>query len=102
MVSLIRTRAAGFDINDAITLNQCEELMKESKIEEKILPLDKVFEQYESFVVKDNLEKKVRNGNSFYIKKPDGRYRVYLSGGEFAAVYDIENGISKICGYFLT
>ena len=102
MVSLERTRAGGFDIDEAITLSECEELMREGKIEEKILPMDRVFDEHPSFIASENIEKKIRNGNSFNIRKPDGRYRVYLSSGEFAAVYDIRNGIAKICGYFLT
>ena len=102
MISLVRTRAGGFDLDEAITLDECEKLMQEGRIEEKIVPMDRVFDDCKSFVISGEIEKKVRNGNSFKIKKPDGRYRVYLESGEFAAVYDIRGGIAKICGYFLT
>ena len=102
MKSLMRTKAAGFKLEEAIKLGDCEKFMAEGTMEEKIVSLEEVFAELPKIVVSGEWEKKVRNGNSFRIKKNDGKYRVSFEDGTFAAVYEIKNGTARICGYFLT
>ncbi|MCR5527268.1 MAG: tRNA pseudouridine(55) synthase TruB [Lachnospiraceae bacterium] len=102
MKSLMRTRAAGFELKDAIKLEECERLMAEGTMEKRIVSLEEVFSELPKITVSGELEKKVRNGNSLRLKKPDGKYRVSFEDGTFAAVYEIKSGTARICGYFLT
>ncbi|XME03271.1 tRNA pseudouridine(55) synthase TruB [Lachnospiraceae bacterium C1.1] len=102
MLSLVRTRAGGFAKDEAITLDECEKIEKAGEFLKYLKPMDSVFEDYEKFTADEILEKKIRNGNSFTAALKDGKYRVYLPDGTFAAVYELENKTAKICGYFLT
>ena len=102
MLSLVRIRAGGFLINEALTLGECEEAEKNGDFSRYLKPMDSVFEEYPSFRADEKLEKKIVNGNSFKANMKDGKYRVYLSDGRFAAVYELTDGTAKICGYFLT
>ena len=43
----------------------------------------------------------VRNGNAFPAEYGDGRYRVKLPDGTFAAVYEVKRHQAKLCRYFL-
>ena len=102
MLSLVRTRASGFSKEEAITLSECEQFEKSGEITKFIRPLDSVFSHYESFRADESYERKIRNGNSFDINLKNGKYKVYLADGTFAAVYEVEDRKAKICGYFLT
>ena len=102
MLSLVRTKAGGFTKDEAITLAECEELEKSGEISGYIKSLDSVFSEYAEYTADEMIEKKIRNGNSFNTRLKNGRYRVYLPDGTFAAVYEVEDRTAKICGYFLT
>ena len=102
MLSLVRTKAGGFTKDEAISLGRCGELERSGEISAYIKSLDSVFSEYPRFTADEGLEKKIRNGNSLNLNLKDGKYRVYLPDGTFAAVYEVEDRKAKICGYFLT
>lgn len=103
MLELKRTAACGIDIESTHTLSEIEEMAKDcSELAKHILPIDRFYEGYGKITVSGDDKKRVRNGNTFCRKCPDGMYRVYLDDGEFAAVYEIRNGEARICRYFLT
>lgn len=102
MSSLQRIRACGMDIEEALTLSQTEELVQKGELEGRIRSIDEMFPGYEKIGVKGENEKRVRNGNALRLDVPDGKYRVYLSGGTFAAIYEVQDKRALLCGYFLT
>ncbi len=52
MESLRRTRAAGFTIEQALTLSQVQQAKEEGRLEELIRPVDTVFSEYPALMVK--------------------------------------------------
>lgn len=91
MTKLVRTRSGQFAIEDALTLNELEKIFKEgtdNDINSLVVPVDKVFEEYESLTVTGDMEKRVLNGNFIKSDNKGEKIRVYLSDGSFAAVYE--------------
>ena len=80
MSSLRRTMAAGFTLDQAVTLDQAQE-----QGEALLLPTDSLFSHYPIFLLKsERAEKRVRNGNPLSVSSlTDGTYRVYSQQGEF-------------------
>ena len=74
------------------------------RVEELIIPVEKFFEDCPEFVSADEAtDKAIKNGNRLHISLvKDGRCRVYLSDGSFAALYEVKKGEAGICGSFLT
>lgn len=98
MSTLKRTRVGTFDIEQALTLKQVEELVSDDRFMEYVIPADKVFENYSSVNVKPQADKALANGNKLYMKqvktdKPEGDFvdgemvRVYSSQKIFTGVY---------------
>ncbi|MCR5651273.1 MAG: tRNA pseudouridine(55) synthase TruB [Lachnospiraceae bacterium] len=103
MLKLVRTKACGISISDALKLSEIEELAKSGEISKRMISIDKVFSEYDEIRAGNAEEdKSVRNGNVLRVSLPDGRYRVYLSDGTFAAIYEVRNKKAQLCGYFLT
>ena len=102
MAELQRTAACGFIIDECVTLAQTEELFRTGEIEGSLTSIDSMFPSYEKLKVRGGTEKKVRNGNVFIMDVPDGKYRIYLGDGTFAAVYEVRDKRAHLCGYFLT
>ena len=104
MESLKRTRAGGFDLRDAYTIDEVRELKEEGRLKEHIITIESFFGDCPEFVSEDEVtDKAVRNGNPLRIRGVgDGRCRVYLSDKTFAALYEVNNSEARICGYFLT
>lgn len=88
MTKLVRTRSGQFKIEDALTLSQIEQIVKNNLTSDIIVPVDKVFEEYESLKVEGDNEKRVLNGNFIKHDFVGEKIRVYLSDGNFAAVYE--------------
>lgn len=90
MTKLIRTRSGQFKIEDALTLAQIEDIVKTTPehVENIVIPVDKVFEEYETVTVEGESEKRVLNGNFIEHDYCGDKIRVYLSDGSFAAVYE--------------
>ena len=80
MSSLRRTMAAGFTLDQAVTLDQAQE-----QGEALLLPTDSLFSHCPIFLLKsERAEKRVRNGNPLSVSSlTDGTYRVYSQQGEF-------------------
>ena len=96
LYSLRRTKAAGFGLEQAVTLEQAAEGVR-------LLPVDSYFARYPSLSLdQESQEKKVRNGNTIRVDdSPDGEYRVYGPGGEFLALSRLENGrLTTIKSFF--
>lgn len=102
MKSLVRLRAAGCGIEDSLKIQEIEELAEKGRIGEKIIPVDEIFRDYGRVTVSSGQEKMLLNGNVLRLDVPDGKYRVYLPDGRFAALYEVTEKKAVLCGYFLT
>ena len=99
MFSLRRTKAAGFDLSQAVTLEQVAAMPEPAA---RLLPVDAYFSGYPVLSLQDPMaEKKVRNGNSLALSGEDGTYRVYGPEGAFLALSRLENGrLTTIKSFF--
>ena len=106
MVSLKRTKVGNFGIEDAYTLSQIEDMAKEGKLCENLLPVEKVFEKLPEIRVKETAMKALLNGNQ--LKKEEilmlsdealkaEEVRVYGADGRFYGVYGYQEGRKLFC-----
>lgn len=66
MKSLKRTRVGRFSIEEARTLGELERLAKEGRLEEELIPVEKLFFHCPRITVKPEFERLVRNGNELH------------------------------------
>ena len=81
MFSLRRTMAAGFTLDESVTLEQMQE-----GGEALLRPTDSLFRDRPNYRLKtEKQEERCRNGNPFFIQEnlPEGEYRIYGREGEF-------------------
>ena len=81
MFSLRRTMAAGFTLDESVTLEQMQE-----GGEALLRPTDSLFRDRPDYRLKtEKQEERCRNGNPFFIREnlPEGEYRIYGREGEF-------------------
>ena len=86
MSSLRRTMAAGFTLEDAVTLDEVQQAEDPEKL---LLPVDAYFAGRPVLLLKPELEKKVRNGMTVILPQApgvSGECRVYGESGEFLAL----------------
>ena len=106
MVSLKRTKVGNFGIEEAYTLSQIEDMAKEGKLCEILLPVEKVFEKLPEIRVKETAMKALLNGNQ--LKKEEilmlsdealkaEEVRVYGADGRFYGVYGYQEGRKLFC-----
>ena len=89
LYSLRRTMAAGFTLEQAVTLEEVQE-----KGEALLLPADSLFAHHPALhLPSSKQEKRVRNGNPVTAPSiPDGTYRVYGQNGEFLCLSQARDG----------
>jgi len=92
MDSLIRTKAGGFSIEDAISLEQLEA----DGGERHLVGLNQVFDVYPSVTVDVKGEARVRNGQLLKCNVPDGTYRVVSESGMLLCISQATDGILKM------
>ena len=98
MYSLRRTMAAGFTLDDAVTL---EDVQRQG--EELLLPADSLFSQHPILLLKsEKLEKRVRCGNPISLPgTADGTYRVYSQDRQFLCLSQARGGtLTSIKNFF--
>ena len=66
MERLERTRSGNFKAEDAYRLSELEAFAKEGSLEEKLLPVESVFEQLDAYQVQGDGQKLLENGNWLY------------------------------------
>ena len=105
MKSLVRTRVSCFDIGQALTLAQVEEHCDLGRLDEILLPVDRVFAEYPPLCVAEEAQKKLQNGNRLTASDLSDadrsaaehlgqttagelqRFRVYDKTGRFYGIY---------------
>lgn len=91
MYSLRRTEAAGFSLDQAVTLDA---LLSAEDPQSLLLPVDAYFAGRPILILKAGPEKKVRNGAAVSVPQAaDGQYRVYGESGAFLALGQVSNGL---------
>ena len=91
MSSLRRTVAAGFTLEEAVTLDRVQE-----EGEALLAPLDSLFRQHPAYRIRHpRVDALCRNGNPFTVRQPlpEGLYRVYGLEGEFLCLSRLEGGV---------
>lgn len=84
MSALRRTMAAGFTLEDAVTLEQVQQAEDPAAL---LLPVDAYFAGRPAVTLRPDAEKRVRNGMTIPMSGPaPGEYRVYGAQGEFLAL----------------
>ena len=98
MEELIRTKVSRFELKDSLTLDEVRVLKDEGRLEEILVPIDQMFDTYESVYLKDEFISMVYNGNVFfpkhmknYVELTDGKMvRVYDNQDQFIAIYKFD------------
>jgi tRNA pseudouridine55 synthase len=103
MKSLIRTRVGSFTLKEALKLSQVEELMRQDRLSEYILPPDVLFSDYPKLMMDEKHDKLIHNGNALSresvmkmaseareLSGSPYRIRVYDSGREFVGIYEYD------------
>ncbi|MBR5766505.1 MAG: tRNA pseudouridine(55) synthase TruB [Lachnospiraceae bacterium] len=112
MESLVRTRSGDFALDTAVTLSKVQEWADAGELEQRIIPVDELFKDCGSVILKESADKLLKNGNTFrksdIAKVTEGavytdRFRVYDHSGNFTALYDLDvsRGIYKVFKMFL-
>lgn len=110
MESLVRTRTGRFEIQDSIRLSQLERIRDEGRLEEILIPVEKMFSQYPGVYVKEEWDKLAWNGNPVELRMVEPKEalprevgmkcRVYDSGKHFLGIYGLEGDRLKVWKMF--
>ncbi len=95
MASLRRTRAAGFGLEQAVTLEQIADAAEQGMAAALLLPVDAYFDRYPALAVSGEAERRCRNGNPFPNEGEDGVFRVYGGDGAFLMLGRREQGVMR-------
>lgn len=104
MTSLVRTSSGGFTLGDCFTFEQIQQARDEERLEELILPIERVFAKLPRLKLNEAQTRMYRNGVKLDlarvhdIKQGVTDYAVYGSDGAFigTALADFEVGILRV------
>ncbi len=104
MTSLVRTSSGGFTLNDCYTFEQIQQARDDDRLEELILPIERVFEKLPKLRLGEAQTRMYRNGVKLdlarihNIRDNADTYAVYGNDGVFigTAHTDRENGILRV------
>ncbi len=102
MTSLVRTSAAGFGLNNCITLDEAQALSDQNIIEEKIFPIETAFESYPKITLSEKHTRLFLNGVKLTLPRQDGVLRVYSYDNVFLGLGYFEENLLRIKKLFLT
>ncbi len=86
MSSLRRVQAGDFRLEDGYTLEDVQRAADEGRVEELLIPVDRLFQAYPACTVSPGQETRIKNGNDIRFKGQEGLYRLYSECGEFLAL----------------
>lgn len=96
MSALRRIRAAGFSLEEAVTMETIQAAADKGRIEGLLLPVDQYFVRSgwkDSVKVSADVEKRLRNGTFARIHGDiNGKFRAYGESGEFLGLAHVEDG----------
>lgn len=97
MASLVRTQSGMFSLEGALTLAQIEQKVQEGTLEEAILPIDAIFEEYPAVVVSQQGLRFLQNGNA--LKQEWCGETAGLEHGETVRMYDPDRSFYALYRY---
>lgn len=98
LCELRRTKAAGFTLADAVTLDAVQE-----QGAALLRPVDTLFREYPALrAPSPGAERRVRCGQEIRTDAPDGVYRLYSQAGEFLSLSEARGGALKSLKNFFT
>ncbi len=107
MNALQRMAVGTFPLSESLRLEELEKLVKEGRLEEVLIPVDRVFDQYRPGVVKEEFVALAYNGNKLEFEQvgldkvlPKERIRLYNQAGEFVGLYEEDKNRLKILKMF--
>ena len=92
METLRRTAAGEYTLADSVELDT---LLSAERPEDYLRDVDTLFRQYPAVTLTEKQTLRCRNGNSFSIALPEGRYRAYDSQGTFLMLAKVQGGIME-------
>ena len=100
METLLRTKVGRFTLDDAITLAQTEEAVKNGEIENKVLGIEEILAEYPRVCCTKEGDRLLANGNplSDNLVSPqhkEGWVRMYASDGTFTGIFQWDAGKKK-------
>ena len=103
MKTLLRTRVGLFEVSDSLTLTQVEEAMKENRLGEIVVPVDRMFPELPRVHVTQEGQRFLDNGNPLsadqLAEKVDPKQtkacRVYDTEDHFRAIYQWKERMRK-------
>ena len=101
MDALRRTEAAGFTLEQAVTVEQVVQAAEAGQAHSLLMPVDTYFARYPALTIQGKAERLCRHGNGFPWEGENGRYRVYGSDGSFLMLGEILDGQMKTVKNFL-
>lgn len=104
MTSLVRTSSGGFTLDDCYTFEQIQQAKDEDRLEELILPIERVFKKLPKLMLGEAQTRMYHNGvkldlaRIYNIRDDADTYAVYGNDGVFigTAHADRENGILRV------
>lgn len=102
MSALRRTRAGGYTLEQAVTLEALQQAKAEGRVEDYLLPIDSLFAEYPAVTISARLETACRNGNPIPCREAvDGLCRVYGPNGVFLLLGMAQQGtITTVKSFF--
>ncbi len=96
MTALRRTRANGFSVSNAVTVEKLEEAAQNGTLDNLLIPVEKALDIYPSVQVTEAQAKRFSNGgeldlNRIKCAKITGYYRVYAPDGKFLGLGEIND-----------
>ncbi len=102
MNSLVRVSALGFDLDECLTLNEVQALCENNEIENRIIPIERVFENYPKIVLSEKHTHLFLNGVRLTLSPQDGILSVFSHDRRFLGLGYFEGNLLRIKKLFLT
>lgn len=101
MESLVRTESGRFTMEEALTLEEVQELSESGQIENRLITIEEVLDEYPAVISKEEGDRLLENGNPLAyrmtgISEEEGWVRMYTSKGRFIGIYNC-NSEKKRC-----
>ncbi len=96
MEHLLRTRVGSFKVSDSVRLSEAEDLMKQDRINEILIPVTGLFDDLSSLSVTTSGKRRADNGNQLtaadlslhnYKPVPDEEFKIMGEDGFFYGIY---------------
>ncbi|MGC4375677.1 tRNA pseudouridine(55) synthase TruB [Fictibacillus sp. Mic-4] len=89
MSRLVRTASGPFQLNDCVTFEELETLIKKEEVDKALFPIEKGLEAFEKLIVNREIEAKIRNGAVLPLSKEveHSPFAVYNEKGACLALY---------------